>query len=174
MNKKEKDEYDYIYDPDDMEYSEYDDEEDIESEIDSLRGTISSGDCIYCHGKNTMTFAGNCFVCSKCGNSINEDSYYRWAAGYPIEIVDDLGRPYCDPSYEDIYDAEGDIALVQCNNCEDKIRWKDGEYICPNCGSVMNRAELFNCIGVEPLGPECLTCGNLYPGCAVCPYGYVD
>ena len=37
----------------------------------------------------------------------------------------------------------------------------------------MSRSEFFNAIGAEPPGPECVDCNNLYPGCIICPYGYV-
>jgi len=85
---------------------------------------------------------------------------------YPIEFFDD-------PSYEEIYDENGEYSLVQCDSCQETIRWKNGDYICPNCGTVMNRSEFFNCIGAEPPGIECSTCNNLYPGCVICPYGYI-
>ena len=82
-----KDEYDSIFDNDD--YSELDENEDVEDAIDRLRGNISSGDCIYCHAKNGMKYEGNiCFVCSECGKSTHEDIYYRWAAGYDVEFDD--------------------------------------------------------------------------------------
>ena len=60
-----------------------------------------------------------------------------------------------------------------CPYCNTEIRWKDGQYICPNCGEVMSRSEFFNAIGAEPPGPECVDCNNLYPGCIICLYGYV-
>lgn len=91
-----KDEYDYIYDngdDDDIDYSELDgyefedSEEDVDEAIDRLRGTIGRGDCLYCNAKNGMKYDGFiCFVCSECGNSVHEDAYYRWAAGYPVEF----------------------------------------------------------------------------------------
>lgn len=37
----------------------------------------------------------------------------------------------------------------------------------------MSRSEFFNAIGAEPPGPECVDYNNLYPGCIICPYGYV-
>lgn len=89
---KKKDEYDYIYDNGDdsgIDYSELDENEDPEEAVDRMRGTISRGDCIYCGAKNAMEYVGNiCFVCSKCGQSVHEDIYYRWAAGYPIDFSD--------------------------------------------------------------------------------------
>lgn len=76
-------------------------------------------------------------------------------------------------NYEAVYDEEG--GDVSCPNvlCDDgEICWKDGEYVCPYCGTKMTRAEFFDWIGAEPPGPKCLTCDNLYPGCTYCPYGY--
>ncbi len=69
----------------------YDDEQEaiIDQEVEALRGTIASGDCIYCGARNTMKYEGDiCFICSHCGRSIHEDLYYRWAAGYEV-IMDD-------------------------------------------------------------------------------------
>ena len=74
--------------------------------------------------------------------------------------------------YEDVYTESGDA--VYCDCCGEEIRWKDGIYICPHCGNAMSREVFFRYIGATPLGPECLTCDNLYPGCMTCPYGYVD
>lgn len=173
-SRKSKDEYEEIYE-DDHEYEELDESEDVEEVIEKLRGTIKSGDCLLCHGKNTMHYEGNCFVCSKCNEAVSENMYYRWAAGYPVDLTDEYGRPWCDSSYEDFYDEEGDIALVRCDHCLNGfVRWKDGQYICPECGEIMPRAELFNAIGVEPLGPKCVTCDELFPGCISCPHGYVE
>lgn len=85
-----KDEYDLIYDydiEDSRMYEDLDENEDPEDVIAIIRGTIGRGDCIYCNSKNTMEYEGTiCFICSKCGMSIHEDSYYRWLAGYPIEF----------------------------------------------------------------------------------------
>lgn len=90
---KHKDEYDDIYDNDSIDYSEIDgcefedSDEDIEEAINRLRGTIGRGDCLYCNSKHAMIYDGFvCFVCKDCGNSVHEDMYYRWAAGYPIEL----------------------------------------------------------------------------------------
>lgn len=97
-SKKDKDEYDFIYDNGDdrgFDYSDLDENEDPEDVIDSLRGTIESGDCMLCGAKNAMRFDTICFICSECGESVHEDLYYRWAAGYPIESDDE--------DYEDIY-----------------------------------------------------------------------
>ena len=88
---KKKDEYDriYDYDEDSRNYEELDESEDSEEIIERLRGNIGRGDCLYCDGKNTMEYEGFvCFICSKCGKSVHEDIYYRWAAGYPVEFED--------------------------------------------------------------------------------------
>lgn len=83
----------------------------------------------------------------------------------------EITEPIFGEVYDDVYDEDGDF--VNCI-CGGTIKWKDGVYICPDCGEVLNRAEFFNHIGAEPPGPECLTCANLYPGCIVCPHGYVE
>ena len=77
---------------------------------------------------------------------------------------------------DDVFDDDEDdnIVLVECDVCGTPIRWKDEQYICPDCGTIMSRGEFFNCIGANPPGPECLSCNNRYPGCTDCPYGYVD
>ena len=77
-----------------------------------------------------------------------------------------------DESYDEVYDEDGNS--VFCDGCGGEIKWKNGVYICPSCGKTMSREEFFNYIGAEPPGKECLTCDNLYPGCIICPYGYVD
>lgn len=90
MHKK-RDEYDVIYEYDfeDSRCYEELDENDEEESIDRLRGTIGRGDCIYCNAKNGMEYEGHiCFICTECGKSVHEDIYYRWAAGYVIQIED--------------------------------------------------------------------------------------
>lgn len=83
---KKRNEYDLIYDTND-DYEELDENEDPEELIEKLRGTISRGDCLYCNAKNAMEYDGViCFICNKCGKSVHEDIYYRWAAGYPIKF----------------------------------------------------------------------------------------
>jgi hypothetical protein len=92
VGRKKRDEYDIIYNydiEDSRNYEELYEDEDPEEVIERLRGTIASGDCVYCGGKNTMEYVGDiCFVCSKCGMSVHEDVYYRWAAGYDLEFED--------------------------------------------------------------------------------------
>jgi hypothetical protein len=77
-----------------------------------------------------------------------------------------------DHDYDDVYDEDGDG--VYCDLCNSEIGWKDGQYICTGCGRVIDRDVFFNYIGAEPPGNECATCNNLYPGCLVCPHGYVQ
>lgn len=88
-------------------------------------------------------------------------------------IYDDSSE-YSDNSevYEDVYDEDG--YFVYCDLCNAELKWKDGNYICPECGQILNRSEFMNYIGAEPPGPECVTCDNQYPGCIVCPYGYIN
>lgn len=85
-----KDTYEDIYDygiEDNTRYEELDENEDIEDIIEKLRGTIGRGDCLYCGSKNSMIYEGDiCFICKKCGKSVHEDIYYRWAAGEEIEF----------------------------------------------------------------------------------------
>lgn len=83
----------------------------------------------------------------------------------------ELFEPDVGEVYDDVYDEDGDFVICACG---EEIKWKDGVYICPNCGQTMTRSEFFNYIGAEPPGPECITCDNLYPGCVICHYGYVE
>lgn len=89
MHKK-RGEYDVIYEYDFEDsrcYEELDENEDVEEIIERLRGTIGRGDCIYCGAKNGMEYEGHvCFICNTCEKSVHEDLYYRWAAGYSIEM----------------------------------------------------------------------------------------
>lgn len=92
-NKKKDDEYDRIFDldsEDSRNYEELDENETEEEAIERLRGTISSGDCVYCGAPNAMKYEGNiCFICDKCGRSVHEDTYYLWAAGWNIDFDDE-------------------------------------------------------------------------------------
>lgn len=89
FNGSKKDEYDRIYNYNNMDYEEPDENDDPEDVIELLRGTIGRGDCLYCNAEHAMEYEGHiCFICSKCGKSVHEDIYYRWAAGYPIEFED--------------------------------------------------------------------------------------
>lgn len=74
--------------------------------------------------------------------------------------------------YDDVYDEHGDTVI--CDECGHEIYWKDGIYVCPQCGKTMSRQVFFDYIGAMPPGPKCLTCDNLYPGCVTCPHGYTD
>lgn len=81
-----------------------------------------------------------------------------------------FGETYEDV-YDNVYDEDGDFVHCVCGGT---IKWKDGIYICPDCDETLSRLEFFNYIGANPPGPECVTCMNLYPGCVICPYGYVE
>ncbi len=74
--------------------------------------------------------------------------------------------------YDEVYDEEG--AVVICDLCGSEMIWKNSQYICSGCGQVMERSVFFNYIGAEPPGSKCVICDNLYPGCVVCPYGYIE
>lgn len=74
-----KDEYNRLYEYDGI----------LEERIEDLRGNIGRGDCIYCGAKNAMEYEGYiCFICSQCGKSVHEDTYYAWAAGIDITFED--------------------------------------------------------------------------------------
>lgn len=73
--------------------------------------------------------------------------------------------------YDDVYDENGGAVYCECGA---EICWRDGVYICPQCGKTMSRQTFFDYIGAKPLGEACLRCDNLYPGCMSCPYGYLN
>lgn len=53
-----------------------------------------------------------------------------------------------DESYENVYDSDGNS--VYCDYCQDiEIKMKDGVYICPNCGQMMDLETFLNYIGVD-------------------------
>ncbi|MCM1225674.1 MAG: hypothetical protein NC548_65650 [Lachnospiraceae bacterium] len=90
---KKLEEYRNIYDEEDSRNyeefteSEYETPEDI---IAEMKGTIASGDCIYCGAKMGMKYEGDiCFICSECGRSTHENIYYLWAAGYDVYLDND-------------------------------------------------------------------------------------
>jgi len=99
-----------------------------------------------------------------------EYDYIYNSTKHPDDV--EIAEPIFGEVYDDVYDEEG--YFVYCDCCNNELKWKDGIYICPNCGQTMNRAEFFNYIGAEPPGPNCITCVELYPGCAFCPYGYIN
>lgn len=85
--KKDSD-YDlyFGYDDDDLDFEEFDS---CDDDVEELRGTISKGTCLYCGENEGMEYTGDiCFVCSKCGKSVHEDTYYYWASGHDIEFED--------------------------------------------------------------------------------------
>jgi len=82
-------------DDDGIDYSdlgdEWDDEDDdeelaVEQAIERLKGTIKDGDCMFCGSKGTAHYDGNFFFCKECHYVVEEDFYYRWYAGFPVEI----------------------------------------------------------------------------------------
>lgn len=99
----------------------------------------------------------------------DEDDYAESDDRYD-DVYDDYEDAMNCSDYDDVYDETGDSVL--CDYCHGEIKWKDGRYVCPECGQVMTRDVFFNYIGAEPPGPECLTCGQPYPVCYGCPYGY--
>lgn len=89
FGRRKNDEYDEIYHGNNMDYEEVDENEDEEEAIERLRGTIGRGDCIICDAHDAMVYDGCCcFICKKCGGSVSEDTYLRWAAGYSVEFED--------------------------------------------------------------------------------------
>ena len=76
--------------------------------------------------------------------------------------------------YEEVYDEEGDE--VVCDLCDGRMEWNNNEFdkaICSKCERVMGRYELFNHVGANPPGKECVTCYiQPYPLCRDCPQGY--
>lgn len=95
------------------------------------------------------------------------DYIYREDGGYDPPIFSGVFSN----EYDEVYDEDG--FTVTCDMCSGEIKWKDGVYLCPDCGQILSRTEFLNYIGAEPPGVECASCVNLYPGCVVCPYGYV-
>lgn len=74
--------------------------------------------------------------------------------------------------YEMVYDEDG--YTINCDICGSEIKWKDGLYVCPECGNIFHRADFFNYIGANLPGPKCIECDSIYPGCVVCPYDYIE
>lgn len=83
-------EYNNIYDydiEDNTNYEDLDECDNLEEVVERLKDVIGRGDCIYCGAKHGMEYDGHiCFICSKCGKSVHEDLYYRWAAGYDLDF----------------------------------------------------------------------------------------
>ena len=105
----------------------------------------------------------------------SEDEYDAIYGGEPIGdippyVVDEYGFNL--PGYEEVYDESGSYVPCDGYNCNAKVKFHNGQYKCPKCGKIFDRADFFNYIGANPPGPECVTCDNQYPGCIVCPYGY--
>ena len=88
--KKKESEWSGIYDDDlGFDPSEADENPDPDDEIDKLRGTVDRGPCMFCGKNDCMVEQGGvCFICEKCGESIDEDGYYRWLAGYDVSFDD--------------------------------------------------------------------------------------
>ena len=105
----------------------------------------------------------------------SEDEYDAIYGGEPIGdippyVVDEYGFNL--PGYEEVYDESGSYVPCDGYNCNAKVKFHNGQYECPKCGKIFDRADFFNYIGANPPGLECVTCDNQYPGCIVCPYGY--
>lgn len=83
-----------------------------------------------------------------------------------------MGHIFKPIEYDDVFDENGDG--VYCDMCGAEMTYKDGQYSCSECWRTMDRNSFFDYIGASPPGPECASCDNLYPGCIICPYGYVN
>lgn len=85
-----------------------------------------------------------------------------------------MGIEFFGNSEMDSYVFDEDGNEVHCPLCGGPMIFdSNNRYVCSECQTIMERGEFFDYIGVESLGPECLTCNSLYPGCEMCPYGYV-
>lgn len=91
--------------------------------------------------------------------------------GYSPFVVDEYGFDF--PGYDEVYDEFGGYVPCDGYRCNAKVMYHDGRYECPKCGKIFDRQDFFNYIGANPPGPKCVTCDNLYPGCIVCPHGYI-
>ena len=161
---RKEEETDELYFEDDLS-----DDELVKKKLEKVNG-ITSGDCYRHICKGTMTLESDvCFVCDHCGISVPKELYYMWLIGETdLESGDNYDGV---PGYSDVFTEDGDE--VFCDWCGIEIKWKDGQYVCPNCGQEMTREIFFNYIGANPPGKECITCDELYPGCMECPHGYL-
>ena len=81
----------------------------------------------------------------------NEEDSRNYEELYEDEFLEDemILLEKLDESYENVYDSNGDS--VYCDYCQDiEIKLKDGVYICPNCGQMMDLETFLNYIGVDP------------------------
>ena len=54
----------------------------IQDEVNSIRGTISSGTCPSCWDSDSMKFdSAGFFYCEKCKFMMDAELYYRWYVG---------------------------------------------------------------------------------------------
>lgn len=105
-------------------------------------------------------------------NSTNQNNdYYEY---YDVGESSEFGQSEyeLDEDYADVYDEDGDSVI--CDFCGGRIKFENGEYVCPDCGQTMSRETFFNYIGADIPGDECLNCDSLYPGCTQCPHGYFE
>lgn len=100
-----------------------------------------------------------------------DDNGIDYSELYESEFEDEDEVQFDGDLYEDVYDEDG--FPVVCDICGSEVKWKEGHYICLECGKEFERTEFFNYIGTEAPGPECASCDNLYPGCQICKYGYI-
>lgn len=62
---------------------------DVDEMIESMKGTVERGDCLYCGAKDAMVYTGNiCFICDKCSKSVHEDIMYAKKLGLPVRLVE--------------------------------------------------------------------------------------
>lgn len=86
--KKKKIGWSGIYDDDlGFDPSEVDENPDPEDVVEELRGTVNRGPCMFCYENDAMVNNDDvCFICEKCGESIDYEGYLYWLAGYQLEF----------------------------------------------------------------------------------------
>ncbi len=83
----------------------------------------------------------------------------RYADIYKIDAYDEY--------VNGAYDEDGNGA--DCDDCSGEMFFRNGKWVCRNCGRVMTRSEFLNHIGAEPPGSRCITnCHENYPLCKKC------
>ena len=62
------------------------------------------------------------------------------------------------------YDENGDGVI--CDLCSGDMAYRQGVWVCRECGQVMSRTQYLNHIGAEPPGIKCFDdCEDNYPLC---------
>lgn len=112
----------------------YGDEQDVEIDV--------NGTCPFCDAMNSMSLGeDNYLTCTACDQRLPIEVYRDWLRGVAGK---DLISEF-DIRYEPVYDTEGNS--VPCDCCDYYLKYKDGEYVCPNCGRTLTREDFLNYIG---------------------------